>query len=110
MRPSAVVVWKSSTLVTTSPARRPGGRGGAVGGDGLQRDAGGGREVGVGAPPTVTPKAALTDFPFAMSSPATRTATSDGMAKPMPMLPDWLPLPEPEPVLAIEELMPTTDR
>ena len=27
----------------------------------------------------------------------------------MPMLPDWLPLPEPEPVLAIEELMPTTE-
>ena len=39
----------------------------------------------------------MVELPSAISSPATRTATSAGMAKPMPMLPDWLPS-EPEPV------------
>ena len=41
-----------------------------------------------------------------MISVATRIARSDGIANPIPMLPDWPLL---APVVAIEELIPITD-
>src|SRR5215213_9012055 len=105
IRPSAVVVWKSLTLVTTSPACRP-----ALSAGPPETTLCSGTPTPLGCsdsvPPTVTPSAAFFELPWSIRSVATRSATSDGMAKPMPMLPDWLF--ELDPVLAIEELMPTT--
>ena len=99
-------MWKSSILVTTSPARKP-----AFSAAPPLTTCCSDTPVAVDSsesePATVTPSAALVDLPLVISSFATRAATSEGMAKPMPMLPGWPPS-APELVLAIEELMPTT--
>ena len=100
-----MVVSKSLTLVTTSPACSPALAAAppAV----TSCSATPVEAADESLPPTLTPRAESAELPPAMISVATRIARSDGMANPIPMLPDWLP--SLEPVDAIEELMPMTD-
>jgi hypothetical protein len=54
---------------------------------------------------TVAPSSPWVALPSAMISSATRLARFEGMAKPTPIEPDWVPAPEP-PALAIATLTP----